>query len=84
MKRIGLTLFILLLCVVSCGAYPLNTDDPGIQASVDYIRGCQKSDGGFGEIGRESSPGTTSWVIMAAVAAGEDPREWVNGWEFDP
>ena len=79
MKRIGLTLFILLLCVVSCGAYPLNTDDPGIQASVDYIRGCQKSDGGFGEIGRESSPGTTSWVIMAAVAAGEDPRNWANG-----
>jgi iron complex transport system substrate-binding protein len=79
MKRIGLTPLILLLCVASCGAYPLNTDDPSIQVSIDYIRGCQKSDGGFGEIGRESSPGTTSWVIMAAVAAGEDPRNWANG-----
>lgn len=78
MKRIGSILLILLLCVASCGAYPLNTGDPAIQTSLNYLRSCQKDDGGFGEAGRESSPGTTSWAIMAAVAAGEDPRMWVK------
>ena len=78
MKRIGGILLILLLCIASCSAYPLNTGDPAIQTSLDYLRGCQKDDGGFGEAGRESSPGTTSWAIMAAVAAGEDPRTWVK------
>ncbi|KUK99479.1 MAG: Prenyltransferase/squalene oxidase [Methanoculleus marisnigri] len=78
MKRVGSILLILLLCVASCGAYPLNTGDPAIQTSLDYLRNCQKDDGGFGEAGRESSPGTTSWAIMAAVAAGEDPRTWVK------
>lgn len=78
MKRVGSILLILLLCVASCGAYPLNTGDPAIQTSLNYLRSCQKDDGGFGEAGRESSPGTTSWAIMAAVAAGEDPRMWVK------
>ncbi len=71
-------LLILLLCVASCGAYPLDGGDPAIRTSLDYLRDCQKSDGGFGESGRESSPGTSSWAIMAAVAAGEDPRGWVK------
>ena len=78
MKRIGSILLILLLCVASCGAYPLSAGDPAIQSSRDYLRACQMDDGGFGEAGRESSPGTTSWAIMAAVAAGEDPRTWVK------
>ncbi|MDK2990509.1 MAG: hypothetical protein PWR16_2038 [Methanoculleus sp.] len=78
MKRIGSILLILLLCIASCGAYPLNANDPSIQTSLDYLRTCQKDDGGFGETGRESSPGTTSWAIMAAVAAGEDPRTWAK------
>ncbi|MCK9278048.1 MAG: helical backbone metal receptor [Methanoculleus sp.] len=78
MRRIGSILLILLLCIASCGAYPLNTGDQAIQSSLDYLRSCQKDDGGFGEAGRESSPGTTSWAIMAAVAAGEDPRTWVK------
>ncbi|KAF5056396.1 Vitamin B12-binding protein [anaerobic digester metagenome] len=78
MKRIGSILLILLLCIASCGAYPLSTGDPAVQTSLDYLRACQKDDGGFGEAGRESSPGTTSWTIMAAVAAGEDPRMWVK------
>ncbi|CCJ36680.1 ABC-type Fe3+-hydroxamate transport system, periplasmic component [Methanoculleus bourgensis MS2] len=71
-------LLILLLCIASCVAYPMDPGDPAIQASLDYLRDCQKSDGGFGEAGRESSPGTSSWTIMAAVAAGEDPRGWVK------
>ena len=45
---------------------------------MDYLQSCQKDDGGFGEAGRESSPGTTSWAIMAIVAAGDDPRTWVK------
>ena len=78
MKHSISILIILLLCVASCAAYPLSPGDPTIQTSLDYLRDCQKSDGGFGEVGRESSPGTSSWAIMAAVAAGEDPREWVK------
>jgi len=78
MKHAISILLTLLLCVASCGAYPLDPGDPAIRASLDYLRDCQKSDGGFGEAGRESSPGTSSWAIMAAVAAGEDPRGWVK------
>lgn len=76
MKRIGSILLILLLCVASCSAYPLSAGDQAVRTSLDYLHSCQKDDGGFGEAGRESSPGTTSWAIMAAVAAGEDPRTW--------
>ncbi|NMC89056.1 MAG: ABC transporter substrate-binding protein [Methanomicrobiales archaeon] len=78
MKRGISILLAILFCIASCGAYPMSPDDPAIQTSLTYLRSCQKSDGGFGEAGRESSPGTSSWAIMAAVAAGEDPREWVT------
>ncbi len=77
MKRIGCILLIL-LCIGACSAYPLSPTDPSIVSAVDYLRTCQKDDGGFGEAGRESSPGTTSWAIMAIAAAGDDPRTWVK------
>jgi iron complex transport system substrate-binding protein len=77
---IAAILIALLLCTTACSAYPLSPDDPTVEAGLDYLRTCQKADGGFGEAEMESSPGTTSWAIMAIVAAGEDPQSWtVNG-----
>lgn len=78
MKHIIGILLTLLLCTASCSAYPLDSGDPAVQVSLDYLRSCQKDDGGFGETGRESSPGTTSWAIMAIVAAGGDPHTWIK------
>lgn len=67
-----------LLCTASATAYPIHPDDPSIQTALDYLRTTQKDDGGFGEEGRGSSPGTTSWAILAIFAAGEDPAIWVK------
>lgn len=44
-----------------------------IQKAVDYLHEMQNTDGGFSsKKGRPSSPGLTSWVIMALGAAGDD------------
>lgn len=77
---VAAVLLMLHLCTMTCSAYPVLPDDPAVEAGLDYLRSCQKADGGFGEAEMESSPGTTSWVIMAIVASGDDPRSWmVNG-----
>lgn len=80
MRRVALCmLIILLLCIGYGAAYPLHKDDQSIRDAIEYLRSSQKDDGGFGEVGRESSPGTTSWAILAIYAAGEDPRTWIEG-----
>jgi iron complex transport system substrate-binding protein len=78
MKRAVVVFLLLLVGVGVCGAYPMGPDDPAVRSAMDYLHGCQKSDGGFGEAGRGSDPGTTSWALMAIVSAGEDPRAWVK------
>ncbi len=58
--------------------FPLNITDERIQKALDYLKGLQKEDGGFGNPGDNSSISATSWAIMALVAAGEDPHEVVG------
>ncbi|MBT8508472.1 ABC transporter substrate-binding protein [Methanomicrobiaceae archaeon CYW5] len=49
-----------------------------MESALAYMQSCQRDDGGFGEDGRETSPATSTWVIMAIVAAGEDPDTWTK------
>ncbi len=58
--------------------YPLNQSDDEIQNALDYLRTLQNNDGGFSNPGEESALSNTQWTIMAAVAAGENPHEWMN------
>jgi cell division septation protein DedD len=58
--------------------YPLNQTDARIQQAVEYLRTLQNDDGGFSNPGEESSLSNTHWVIMALVAAGEDPHAWTK------
>jgi len=79
MKKYLISLLcVLLLCIGCSGAYPLHQEDDAVRNALDYLRTCQQEDGGFGEAGRGSSPGTTSWAILAIYAAGEEPRTWVR------
>ncbi len=83
-KRTNFIFFsIVLLCSIACtagaGAYPLLADDQQIESALAYMQSCQRDDGGFGEVDRETSPATSTWVIMAIVAAGEDPATWTKG-----
>ena len=82
--KIITTLFILFFVIsgVSAGTatYPSGTDDREITSALDFLKTCQYDDGGFGEEGRGSNPGTSTWVILAIAAAGENPEDWVvNG-----
>ncbi|UUX92712.1 helical backbone metal receptor [Methanoplanus endosymbiosus] len=70
-------LFLVLVCPAD--SYPLGLSDQEITGSIDYFKTCQKSDGGFGEQDRNSNPGTSTWVILALAAAGEDISEWKSG-----
>jgi len=58
--------------------YPLHQNDARIQQAVEYLRTLQNDDGGFSNPGEESSLSNTHWVIMALVAAGEDPHAWTK------
>ena len=58
--------------------YPLNQNDARIQQALGYLRTLQNDDGGFSNPGEESSVSNTHWVIMALVAAGEDPHAWMK------
>jgi iron complex transport system substrate-binding protein len=58
--------------------YPLSQSDARIQQALGYLRSLQNDDGGFSNPGEESSLSNTQWVIMALVAAGEDPHDWMK------
>lgn len=49
--------------------------DP-VGKTIEYLKGRQQTDGGFGEPGRDSSNQLTGWVVCAIAAAGEDPSSW--------
>lgn len=77
-RNIGI-LLALLLCITACStaaAYPYGAGDTAVQGGLDYIRSCQRDDGGFAEEGRDTNPGTSWFAVMAIVAAGEDPHNW--------
>ena len=47
-----------------------------VQKALDYLKGRQKSDGGFTEQGTVSSDELTAWVIAGIKSAGVDPSSW--------
>ena len=58
--------------------FPLNATDDRIQRALEWLKTIQNEDGGFANPGENSSISATAWAIMAIVAAGEDPHEWVK------
>ncbi|WOF15488.1 ABC transporter substrate-binding protein [Methanoplanus sp. FWC-SCC4] len=71
------TIFLIFMMAVACAcAYPLTQNDNNVENALDYIKTCQKDDGGFGESDRGSNPATSTWAIMAIVSAGQDPKDW--------
>lgn len=47
-----------------------------VKKALDYLKGRQKSDGGFAEQGSASSDELTAWVIAGVKSAGVDPASW--------
>jgi len=81
LKKYLIPLFILvfLLALISpVAGYPFAGSDPEIAGSINYFKTCQKSDGGFGELDRDSNPGTSTWVILALASTGENPTGWTK------
>lgn len=74
-----LLLLALFTCVAPVSAYPFAPSDSCLENALGYLHTCQKPDGGFGEASRDSNPGTSTWAILALVAADEDPHAWVVG-----
>jgi len=73
---------VLLLALIAgaAAAFPLNASDEEVADAQEYLRSCQRDNGGFAEEGRETNPGTSWFATMAIIAAGEDPENWtVNG-----
>lgn len=58
--------------------FPLNSSDERIVAALRWLKSVQNDDGGFANPGENSSIAKTSWAIMAIVASGQDPHEWVK------
>ncbi len=80
-RIIALTLLLTLLAGL-IGAAPLFAAPPAPDqaAALTWIRSQQQPDGGFsGGMTAGSDIGTTSEVILAAVAAGEKPTDWRTG-----
>ncbi|MDK2974388.1 MAG: hypothetical protein PWP08_759 [Methanofollis sp.] len=77
----GIFYLIFAVCLLVSGvtAYPLSPTDDRIGAAFDYLHTCQQDNGGFAETGRETDADTSWFVLMAIVAAGEDPNDWVAG-----
>ena len=64
--------------VIKWKDFPLNITDERIQRALDYLKGLQKEDGGFGNPDDNSSIAATVWAVMALVSAGENPHEIVR------
>lgn len=63
------------MCLIAALICPVRAEtvyptSPEIRRAMEYLKTCQRPDGGFG-LG-----GATEWVIMAVAAAGQDPRKW--------
>lgn len=74
----GLLLFLLLVSSalvvpVLASPYPYVLTDTEVANALAYIRGQQAEDGSVGGFG------PSAWVVMAIVAAGEDPHDWKVG-----
>lgn len=106
MRRSGKKLVSLVLVVALLGAFfarmPVYAKDAGagekeaVKKALAYLRSVQNGDGGFPfKEGEASDAGTTSWVIIALGAAGEDvsnswkkggksPLDYLKGSSFKP
>lgn len=51
-------------------AFPLDSSDSEIVDALNYLKGKQQADGNIGGFG------TSSWVVSAITAAGEDAHDW--------
>jgi hypothetical protein len=77
MSRLLVTTLNLLL-ILALFAPPVGAQEP-IEAGLTWLREQQQPDGGFTNGFSEGSDlGTTGDVILAMVAAGEDPADWVS------
>lgn len=81
-KKLGmlsaLLLFLLLvssaiIVPVLASPYPYGLTDTEVTNALAYVRGQQAEDGSVGGFG------PSAWVVMAIVAAGEDPHDWKVG-----
>lgn len=57
--------------------FPLYEKDERIKKALEYLRGLQRDDGGFGE--EKSLFSATCWAIMAIVSANENLEDWKKG-----
>jgi iron complex transport system substrate-binding protein len=62
-----------LLVPVLASPYPYDLADTEVANALAYIRSQQGEDGDVGGFG------PSAWVVMAIVAAGEDPHDWKVG-----
>ncbi len=63
--------------VMALRAAGVPADDPAIQGCLNFIRSYQISDGGFRSwMSSASSSESTSWVLGALAAVGEDAANW--------
>jgi len=67
---LALVVLILPSAPVMATDFPLSTDDTAITDALDYLRQAQAADGNIGGFA------ISAWVVMALVAAGEDPHDW--------
>ena len=85
MKRKLIALFMAIALVssvvapvlLSVGSSRVAAAGETVGKTLDYLRGRQRTDGGFAEPGRGSSDQLTAWVVCAIAAAGEDPNSWL-------
>ncbi|SHH11776.1 Prenyltransferase, beta subunit [Thermosyntropha lipolytica DSM 11003] len=78
---IAVILFSLLNTALAYGYVPGEREKQAVKNALFYLKKMQNEDGGFPyKKGEESDPATTSWVIIALGAAGEDIQKgWLKG-----
>jgi prenyltransferase beta subunit len=83
LKRVLLIVLSLLLVVLPVMAQ--DGDTTSATKAIDYLLSVQNEDGGFSNgMSPESDISTTADVIIASVAAGEDPNAFFTGDMFNP
>jgi hypothetical protein len=66
-------MIITLTCIPYVSAYPYNSSEQTVNQAIEWLRSQQQTNGSIGSFA------TSSWVVMAIVASGEDPHNWSNG-----